>query len=166
MKKYIFLFYFILLTYANSEQKIAYIDMQKILNTSIVGVSITKEIEKKINQENKKYKLVEEQIKKDEKDLSQKKNILSEDEFKKKITLLKKRVNKYNAEKNNSLNKLNKLKIDQTANLLSKVNPIIANYASEKNISIIIRKESMIMGKTDLDISNDILEIINKEIKD
>ena len=47
MKKYIFFFYLILLTFANSEQKIAYIDMKEILNKSSAGVNITKEIEKK-----------------------------------------------------------------------------------------------------------------------
>ena len=73
MKKYIFFFYIILLTFANSEQKIAYIDMKEILNTSSAGVNITKEIEKKIKEENKKYNSIEEQLKKEEKDLSQKK---------------------------------------------------------------------------------------------
>ena len=161
MKKFIIFFCF-LSTFAFAEQKIAYIDMQKILNTSTVGQDINKEIEKKIGQENKKYNSIEEKLKKEEKDLSQKKNILSEEEFKKQLIELRKKVSKYNNDKNNSLNKLNKLKIDKTANLISKVNPIIANYASKKNISIIIRKDSMIMGKTELDISNDIIKIINK----
>tara|TARA_B100001029_G_scaffold178993_1_gene187009 strand:+ start:966 stop:1463 length:498 start_codon:yes stop_codon:yes gene_type:complete len=165
MKKFIIFFCF-LSTFAFAEQKIAYIDMQKILNTSTVGQDINKEIEKKIGQENKKYNSIEEKLKKEEKDLSQKKNILSEEEFKKQLIELRKKVSKYNNDKNNSLNKLNKLKIDKTANLISKVNPIIANYASKKNISIIIRKDSMIMGKTELDISNDIIKIINKEIKE
>ena len=165
MKKYIFFFYLILLTFANSEQKIAYIDMKQILNTSSAGVNITKEIEDKIKAENKKYNLIEEQLKKEEKDLSQKKNILSKEEFDKKLTSLKKKVDKYNKDKNNSINSLNQLKIEKTTSLISKINPIIANYAADKNISIIIRKDSMIMGKTELDISSDIIKLINKNIK-
>ena len=165
MKKYIFFFYLILLTFANSEQKIAYIDMKEILNNSSAGINITKEIEKKIKSENKKYSSIEEQLKKEEKDLSQKKNILSKEEFNKKLSSLKKKVEKYNKDKNNSLNDLNQLKIEKTSSLISKINPIIANYASDKNISIIIRKDSMIMGKTELDISSDIIKIINKNIK-
>ena len=165
MKKYIFFFYLILLTFANSEQKIAYIDMKQILKTSSAGVNITKEIEDKIKAENKKYNLIEEQLKKEEKDLSQKKNILSKEEFDKKLTSLKKKVDKYNKDKNNSINSLNQLKIEKTTSLISKINPIIANYAADKNISIIIRKDSMIMGKTELDISSDIIKLINKKIK-
>ena len=83
MKKYIIFLYFILFTFAYSEQKIAYIDMQKLLNSSTAGDTITKKIEKKINSENKKYNSIEEQIKKEEKDLTSKKNVLSEEEFKK-----------------------------------------------------------------------------------
>ena len=166
MKKYIFFFYFILLNLANSEQKIAYIDMKKILNTSSVGIKLTKEIEKKISKENKKFNSIERQLKKEEKDLSQKKNILSKEEFNKKLSSLKNKVEKYNKDKNNSLNSLNKIKIDKTSNLINKINPIIANYASDKNISIIIRKDSMIMGKTELDISSDIINLVNKDIKE
>ena len=54
----------------------------------------------------------------------------------------------------------------KASNLISKINPIIANYASDKNISIIIRKDSMIMGKTELDISSDIINLVNKDIKE
>ena len=166
MKKYIVFFYLILLNFANSEQKIAYIDMKKILNTSSVGINLTKEIEKKISKENKKFNSIERQLKKEEKDLSQKKNILSKEEFNKKLSSLKNKVEKYNKDKNNSLNSLNKIKIDKTSNLINKINPIIANYASDKNISIIIRKDSMIMGKTELDISSDIINLVNKDIKE
>ena len=166
MKKYIIFLYFILFTFAYSEQKNAYIDMQKLLNSSTAGDTITKKIEKKINSENKKYNSIEEQIKKEEKDLTSKKNVLSEEEFKKKLLSLRQKVDKYNKDKKKSLNNLNKLKIDKTSKLISKINPIIANYASDKNISIIIRKDSMIMGKTELDITNDILKIINQEIKE
>ena len=165
MKKYIFFFYLILLTFANSEQKIAYIDMKEILNKSSAGVNITKEIEKKIKTENKKYNSIEEQLKSEEKDLSQKKNILSKEEFNKKLTSLKIKVDKYNKDKNSSLNNLNNLKVERTSSLISKINPIIAKYAADKNISIIIRKDSMIMGKTELDISSDIIKLIDKNIK-
>ena len=46
------------------------------------------------------------------------------------------------------------------------INPIIADYASNNNISIVIRKEYMIIGKTELDISNNILKIVNQKIKE
>ena len=165
MKKYIVLFFLIFITNGNSEQIIAYVDIDKIMKTSVVGKSVLKEIENKVNSENKKFSKIEEQIKKEEKDLNAKKNVYSKDEFEKKFSVLKSKVNKYNIDKKNSLNEINKLKISFTNKMLSKMNPLIANYASEKNISIIIRKEYMVMGKTELDISDDILKIMNSKIK-
>ena len=165
MKKYIVLFFLIFITNGNSEQIIAYVDIDKIMKTSLVGKSVLKEIENKVNSENKKFTKIEEQIKKEEKDLNAKKNVYSKDEFEKKFSVLKTKVNKYNIDKKNSLNEINKLKISFTNKMLNKMNPLIANYASEKNISIIIRKEYMVMGKTELDISDDILKIMNSKIK-
>lgn len=165
MKKYIVLFFLIFITNGNSEQIIAYVDIDKIMKTSLVGKSVLNEIENKVNSENKKFTKIEEQIKKEEKDLNAKKNVYSKDEFEKKFSVLKTKVNKYNIDKKNSLNEINKLKISFTNKMLSKMNPLIANYASEKNISIIIRKEYMVMGKTELDISDDILKIMNSKIK-
>jgi len=165
MKKYIVLFFLIFITNGNSEQIIAYVDIDKIMKTSLVGKTVLKEIENKVNSENKKFTKIEEQIKKEEKDLNAKKNVYSKDEFEKKFSVLKSKVNKYNIDKKNSLNEINKLKISFTNKMLSKMNPLIANYASEKNISIIIRKEYMVMGKTELDISDDILKIMNSKIK-
>ncbi len=165
MKKYIVLFFLIFITNGNSEQIIAYVDIDKIMKTSLVGKSVLNEIENKVNSENKKFTKIEEQIKKEEKDLNAKKNVYSKDEFEKKFSVLKTKVNKYNIDKKNSLNEINKLKISFTNKMLNKMNPLIANYASEKNISIIIRKEYMVMGKTELDISDDILKIMNSKIK-
>ncbi len=165
MKKYIVIFFLIFITNGNSEQIIAYVDIDKIMKTSLVGKSVLNEIENKVNSENKKFTKIEEQIKKEEKDLNAKKNVYSKDEFEKKFSVLKTKVNKYNIDKKNSLNEINKLKISFTNKMLSKMNPLIANYASEKNISIIIRKEYMVMGKTELDISDDILKIMNSKIK-
>ena len=45
------------------------------------------------------------------------------------------------------------------------MNPILAKYAEKNNISIIIGKQNIIMGKTELDITSEILALVNKEIK-
>ena len=45
------------------------------------------------------------------------------------------------------------------------INPILAEYSTEKSISIIIQKKNIVLGKSDLDITNDILKIVDKKIK-
>ena len=44
------------------------------------------------------------------------------------------------------------------------INPILATYSEEKDISILLQKKNIILGSSQLDITNDILKIVNKEI--
>ena len=60
---------------------------------------------------------------------------------------------------------MNNKKISYRNKFIELLNPIIAEYASENNIDIVFRKEQMIVGKTELDISEPILSIVNKKIK-
>ena len=48
---------------------------------------------------------------------------------------------------------------------LKKINPLIAEYAKEKSISLIIQKKNIVMGKTELDITSEIMDLIDKNIK-
>ena len=43
--------------------------------------------------------------------------------------------------------------------------PILQTYAKENSISLILKRENILIGKTNLDISQNILEIFNKKIK-
>ena len=45
------------------------------------------------------------------------------------------------------------------------MNPIIAKYADENNISIILAKQNIVIGKTELDVTDEILILVNKNIK-
>ena len=93
------------------------------------------------------------------------KNILSEEDYKKKLIELSNKVKNYNLNKNKKINELNEKKINYRNKFIELLTPIIAEYASENNIDIVIRKEQMIVGKTELDISESILSIVNKKIK-
>ena len=94
------------------------------------------------------------------------KNIISKTNIIKKLIELSNKVKTYNSNKNKKIKELNEKKITYRNKLVELLNPIIAEYASENNIDIVIRKEQMIVGKTELDISDPILAIVNKKIKE
>ena len=48
--------------------------------------------------------------------------------------------------------------------LLKEINPILASYSKENNISLIIDKKNLVMGNNDLDITNIIVEKLNKSL--
>ena len=160
---FIFVF-FILLSSNLFAEKIVYLNIEKIMKTSKAGKSIIKKINE-TNEENlKKFKKIEEDLKNDEQDLISKKNILSEEEFKKKFDLLKKKINDYKILRQNSIQDITTKRRNASSEFFKKINPILGKYAADNNISFILQKKNIIMGKTELDITDDVLKIIDKEV--
>ena len=134
------------------------------MKTSKAGKSIIKKINE-TNEENlKRFKKIEEDLKNDEQDLIAKKNILSEDEFKKKFDLLKKKINDYKVLRQNSIQEITTKRRNASSQFFKKINPILGKYATDNEINFILQKKNIIMGKTELDITDDILKIIDKEV--
>ena len=52
-----------------------------------------------------------------------------------------------------------------TSELISLIRLILAEYANDNSISIIFQKKNIIIGKTELDITEDILKILNANHK-
>ena len=145
-------------------EKIVYLNMEKIMKTSKAGKSIIKKINE-TNEENlKRFKKIEEELKNDEQDLIAKKNILSEDEFKKKFDLLKKKINDYKILRQNSIQEITTKRRNASSQFFKKINPILGNYAQDNNISFILQNKNIIVGKTEFDITDDVLKIIDKEV--
>jgi len=149
-----------------SEQKIAFINMDKVMSTSKSGVSILKQLTDLKNKNSKFLKEEEKKFKEKEKKLISQKNILSEVDFKKKIVELKAEIKNYNQEKNKIIEDFNKLKVDNTNNLLKLINPILVKFSNDKEISIILQKKDLVVAKTELDITDEIIKIINEQIKE
>ena len=59
-----------------------------------------------------------------------------------------------------------KLKVENTNKLLKLINPILAKYSTNNEISIILQKKDLIIGKTELDITDEIIKVINNEVKE
>ena len=162
-------FLFIFLFFINpvvSEQKIAFINMDKVMSTSKSGISILKQLTDLKNKNTKFLEKEEKRFKEKETKLISQKNILSEVDFKKKIDELKVEIKNYNQNRNKMIKDFNKLKVDNTNNLLKLINPILIKFSNDKEISIILQKKDLVVAKTELDITEEIIKIINKEIKE
>ena len=64
----------------------------------------------------------------------------------------------------------NKKKFQQTKknefdNFLSKIEPILNNYMKENSLNILLDKKNIFIGKSELDITEKIINIINLKIK-
>ena len=147
MKNYFAVIIFFLFSPFYTYAQIVYIDVNYILNSSEVGKSLNIYI-KKIRDENIiSFKEIEDQFIKKEKQLLAQKNILKKEEIDEKFKILSNDINIYNTEKKSSLNKLNKIKLDNTKKILEILNPIITNYVEKNSISLVIPKKILLSGK-------------------
>jgi len=162
----LFLFSFIIFSPAMADQKIVFVDMDRLVSVSKPGSSIFKQL-KDINNKNLNFlKNEEKKFKEQEKKLIAQKNIITEDDFTNKVEKLKSEINDYNLDRKKMIEEFNKLKVENTNNLLKQINPILTKYSKENEISIILQKKNLIIGKTELDITDEIIKIINVEIKE
>ena len=169
MKNFILLNVFIFIIFfnkVNAEQKIAFLNMDQTISKSNAGASILKQLNKFNDKNLSLLNKIEKNIKEKETKLISQKNIISESEFINKVELLKKEINEHNQNRNKLISKFNKLKIENTNKLLKLINPILVKYSNDNEISFILQKKNLIIGKTEFDISDDILKIINNDIKE
>ena len=151
------------LSYA--ENLIVYIDMEKILNESKSGMSINKQLEKIHKMNIKEFKKIEDELKKKEESIIAQKNILSKEDYTKKIKILRDNANSYRKNRQEKINLLTKKRMESSAKLLSIINPILSDYSKVNNISIILQKKNVVLAKTDLNITNKIINILNSKIE-
>ena len=62
------------------------------------------------------------------------------------------------------MNDLNQKRTLMTNSFLKQIKPIIADYSTQNSISIIIEKKNIFMGKNDLDITDEVLKIVDAKI--
>ena len=148
-----------------ANDNIAYIDMQFIMNKSNVGNSIIKEMDKLNMNLKKDFLTLELDIKKREKELIAKKNIMESKEFNLLVSKLSTDIKNFNVSKKNKILNLNNKKIEYDLKLINSIKPILTNYSKSKNISLLFQKKNIILGSSELDITKDILNIVNKDIK-
>jgi len=156
-----------LLLFNNSlyaETNVAYLDMNVIYNETKAGKLIFNKLNEIEKNNISNFKKSEESLKKEEQKIFSQKNILSKEEYEKKVLSFKGKVDQYKSDRNKSINKLKKKRIKSLNELSTSVNKILAEYSEEKKITLIIPKKNILMGNTELDITNDILIIINKKI--
>ena len=161
----IFFFVLISATLTQANNKTLYIDMDYIMNNSIAGKSITEQIKKKNKKNIDFFNKQQKNLKSEEEKIIAQKNILDANEYKKKIVLFRKKISEFNKKRKNSANDLNKKRIVAQTSLVNSITPIIADYAKKNGAEIIIDKKNIVIGKVELDITQNILKALDVKIK-
>ena len=163
IKSVIILFFLIIsTTFANSNDKVSFIDIDFILKNSNLGKSILNEIENLNNKNIDELQNKEKELKKIEEEIKSKKKILSEEEFKKEVDLLKERIKKYRIYKDELVKDFEQNKNKKLNFFFKEVNPVIQKFMDKNSIDILLDRKNVFIGKKNSDITNQIIQELNK----
>ena len=164
VKFFVVTFLLLICTHVSAEQKIAYLDMKFVLNNSKAGKGAQDFLQKSFKENQKDFIDAENALKKEENDLLTQKTILTKEEYQKKSDNLRKKVIDYQSQRRASLEKITAQRAEARQKLVEKLDPILKTYIKENDISLIVDKKNIIMGNTDLDITDIIVEKLNNEL--
>jgi Skp family chaperone for outer membrane proteins len=166
IKKFTFLsiLFFIFQTslYSNTPH---FIDFKYILNQSDAGKQAQEFLKNKLNNGISNLKKREKAIQEEEKKIIKKKKVISAEEYKKEVKKLRDKVISLQKERNNLLESVSKQRAKARAELLKNVNPIIQEYMKANKIRMVIDKKSILLAEDSLDLTSQIISILNKKIK-
>ena len=152
------------ITHSYADTKIAFIDMDKILNESKAGKTATLEL----NELNKKnleiLQKTEKKLKEDEAKLIAKRNLMETSEFEKQIKHLRENAKLYQLDRKNKLDEINNKYNLARSRILDEIKPILEKFSKDNNINIVVQKKYIIIGSTNLDITPHILKLLDEKI--
>ena len=170
MKFKIYLYTLIILVFSNnivlSSEKIVFIDIDYVLSNSNLGKSISLELNK-INKQNiDELSKLEKILKNKKEKINKTKNISTKEKLNEDIKLFNQEVEKYRSKKDIVIKEFKSKKKKKLDDFLIKIKPIIQNYMKNNSINIVFEKNQMFMGNKNIDITNNIIELVNIEFKD
>jgi len=167
LKKFVVVILVLLLntSFSQSEDQIVYLDLDNIVSKTKAGKSIINNLEKSKKAALSKFEKKEKELKKIESDINKQKNILSEEELKKKLIEFRKEISQFQNERQKVINEYNKKKIDEFNNFFKKITPIIQNYVSDRNIDMVLDRKNVFVASKKKDITSEIIKLIDSKIK-
>jgi Skp family chaperone for outer membrane proteins len=165
MKVFLFFLFLFFSGIVYAENKIVYVDFNYLLANSLASKSLNDQLNS-LNKKNLiKFKKMEKDLEAKKNKVLAQKNILTEIEYKKKVTNYEVEVSKYKSILSDESKKMLKSKATAKSLILKNINPILSKYAKDNSISLILARKNILMGKTELDITKAIIEILDKKIK-
>ena len=157
------LFFSFNFTIASTNENVRYVNIDVILNNSDLGKIIINKLKKQNDANIDKIKTIENEIKKENEELTKLKNVITEEEFNKKLVLLKKKIDDFNILKNKLSNELNEFKKKEIKLFFEKINPLIEKYMEQNSIALILDKKNIFVARSDYDMTQELLDLINKD---
>ena len=152
------------ITNAFAENKIVYVDMNKVLKESKVGIFVEKELTKTHEAKLDNFKKTEEELKKEEIDLISKRNVMAREDFDKNVKILNEKAQEYQAQRRKWFDDISAKRNKARAEVLKSLDPIMTDYFEQNKISLILYKRNIAIGTGELDVTDIIIDELNKKL--
>ena len=166
LKNFLFILFIL---FALSKQVFAelpvYLDFKFILNNSTAGKKAQDSLKKRLDNGIKSLNSKEKSIQEEERKIIQQKKIITQEEYVKKVNGLRQKVSSLQKERNKLLESVAKDRRKAKNELLKNLNPIIEEYMQEKKIRLVIDKKNIILADEKLDITKEIIKILNNKLQ-
>ena len=141
-----------------------FVDFKFILNESTAGKKAQDFLKNKLNNGIKNLKNLEKNIQEEEKKIIQQKKVLSAEEYKSKVTKLRSKVASLQKKRSELYKNVADQRSKARNELLKNLNPVIQEYMKKNNIRMVIDKKSILLADEKLDLTKEIIEILNKKL--
>ena len=142
-----------------------YIDFKFILNESNAGKKAQLFLKNKLDKGVKNIQAKQKKLQEEENQIIQQKKVISAEDYKKKVADLRNKVSNLQRERNTLLESVAKQRALARKKLLDSLNPIIKDYMKDKNIKMVIDKKSLLLADESLNITKDIMTLLNDKLK-
>ena len=148
-----------------ADQKITFLNLEKILNDSNTGKKILRNLETIKNNNSNNFKKISDEIRGKEEDILKQKNILSEEEFEKKVINLRQEVKRFNDDRNKIIKEFEITKKNELDNFLKRITPFIEKYIAENSVGLVLNQKNIFIADKKYDITNKIIAIVDENLK-
>ena len=139
--------------------------MNILVNNSKAGTYINSQMEKLIKKNNLEYEKIEKNLLKEEKELIKKKNLLETTKYNEEVNAFKNKIDQFKTERKKKIQIIKKQNVKAKNELVNYITNILAKYSKDNELDLVLNKEGIILGKKTIDITNKILELLDKEIQ-
>ena len=162
MKKYkVLILIFLLLAPFNLalSNDVYFINLKKVLNESKAGSDAQSKLLKEFENKDKKFKGESNALKKQETELIAQKKTLSSEDYKKKVSSLRKKNADFQKRRRTASGDFVKKKNNARNELLKAINPILQKYMDDNNITMILNEKNVILANSKVDLTSKIIAV-------
>ena len=145
---------------------LAVIDFNLILNESKVAISANKQIEIIAKNVEEELQNNEKNLLDDQRKLIEAQAVMAPEAFEEKRIEYEKKVQNFQIKRQESLNNIDRLIAITRSKILDEVKPILEEISTEKGITVILEKNTVILNAENMDITKEVLKDLNKNFSE